>query len=342
MTSAREKLEITPKLIDLGDEIIAVGHIARASCVSGHPFRLAGAGVVALALAAIAYEMALGKGLGAIKSGGSTPIWMALVAAGLGIFATVYQRRGLTIATSDGRTILLSGARDAFLREVVARIGEAIVAAPGDRLHYVVDLKAGTVRPVMTATGGSSDAADMHGSFALPQHQHPAAAATPVQPHDPVPSAVAAAGWGGAAPVNGQPAHLPPARDPIVISGRQAEPHWASAQWPAAPATGESFSHGGPHLNGRPVAAPQAQAAPPSRRELEALIALVMRANIQHKAALLDLLNVVDDHLKGGQTDGVDARAHWESFSGYVEQYLSDVDGLLPMTRRVGRSLPLH
>lgn len=349
MTSAREKLEITPKLIDLGDEVIAVGHIARASCVSGHPFRLAGAGGVLLAVAAIGYEFALGKGLGAINAGGSTPIWLALVAAGIGIFATVYQRRALTIATSDGRTLVIPGARDAFLREVVARIGEAISARPGEHLHYVVDLKAGTVRPVLGGANPPAEIRDLHGPAAVPQSQVAASIGVPVAQREPAAGEAPAGGWNGAAPMNGQASqHLPHARDAIVVPNRPQQAHWASAQWTAAADEGDPFANG-PQPNGAVPSGPHGAAAvataavsPLPRREFDALIALVMRSNIQHKAALLDLLNVVDDHMKGGQTGPEDARAHWQSFSGYVEQYLVDVEGLVPMTRRVGRSLPLH
>lgn len=74
------------------------------------------------------------------------------------------------------------------------------------------------------------------------------------------------------------------------------------------------------------------------KRELDALVAFVVRSDIQHKTALLDLLNVVDDHLKGGATSRGDAVSHWQSFAGYVDQYLGDVDGLLALTRRVGRN----
>ena len=75
----------------------------------------------------------------------------------------------------------------------------------------------------------------------------------------------------------------------------------------------------------------------PPLRDREMLLDFVRRSDVQHKAALLELLAVVEDYLKGGGTVREDAASHWLSFSGYVHQYLTSVEGLVPLTDRAGR-----
>lgn len=92
-----------------------------------------------------------------------------------------------------------------------------------------------------------------------------------------------------------------------------------------------------PYRNGAVTGPPTASPGP--RREVDAVIAFVTRSEIQHKQALLDLLVVVEDHVKGGGTSRDDALSNWQSFAGYVEQYLGNVEGLLGLTHRAGRAL---
>lgn len=94
---------------------------------------------------------------------------------------------------------------------------------------------------------------------------------------------------------------------------------------------------------GRPGGVPGGLAAPATDdgglRDLAFLMQVVDRANLQHKEALLDLLRVVEDHKRGGPTSPEDARAHWQSFAEYVQQYLGNVDGLPEATLRFGRAM---
>ena len=77
-------------------------------------------------------------------------------------------------------------------------------------------------------------------------------------------------------------------------------------------------------------------------RDFQMLMDLVRRSELQHKTALLELLAVVEDYLKGGGTVQEDAVAHWRSFADYVHEYLTEIDGLAPLTDRVGRPFALN
>lgn len=95
-----------------------------------------------------------------------------------------------------------------------------------------------------------------------------------------------------------------------------------------------------PQPRGTPISVPfQPVAQDYGLSDLRSLMQFIMRANLQHKEALLDLLRVVEDHKAGGPTSREEADAHWQSFAEYVQQYLVGYDGLADMTLRAGRSL---
>lgn len=112
------------------------------------------------------------------------------------------------------------------------------------------------------------------------------------------------------------------------FNGAPGGPHGA----PAAVHAGQPPTFAATSLNGRP-------GSPQGNRDLAQLIDFVGRSDIQHKETLLELLRVVEDHEIGGRTSRDDALAHWKSFSDYVVQYLTGVDGLPLLTAQAARSL---
>lgn len=117
-----------------------------------------------------------------------------------------------------------------------------------------------------------------------------------------------------------QPHHLPGARPPP--NGLGPVPH--------DPAPHYGPLHAGPPARAMP---------PPAARDILALIEFVGRSDIQHRDTLIELLKVVEDHEIGGRTSREDARAHWQSFTDYVGEYLGNVDGLPQLTERAAASL---
>lgn len=142
---------------------------------------------------------------------------------------------------------------------------------------------------------------------------------------------VAAAGAGMPARQGptGPAAHAAGGRGPMPING--AYPGPASAHAPM-PANQQPTFAAPPGMGGRPH-------APAGNRDLAQLIDFILRSEIQHKDTLLELLRVVEDHEMGGRTSREDALAHWKSFSDYVIQYLTGVDGLPALTAQTARSL---
>ena len=110
-----------------------------------------------------------------------------------------------------------------------------------------------------------------------------------------------------------------------------AYPGPAPAHAPMPPNQQPTFA-APPGMGGRPH-------APAGNRDLAQLIDFILRSEIQHKDTLLELLRVVEDHEMGGRTSREDALAHWKSFSDYVIQYLTGVDGLPVLTAQTARSL---
>ena len=131
-----------------------------------------------------------------------------------------------------------------------------------------------------------------------------------------------------------RPAGIPPG---YVRNGHAPQDAPANSGAPGA-AAGEAMPRIVPQQAGsRPVREPSNPL-----RDMEALVDFVRRSDVQHKTALIELLAVVEDYLKGGSTVRDDAVAHWQSFAGYAHQYLAAVDGLLPLTDRAGRPFAVH
>ncbi len=355
MAESVTTFEINRDIIDFGDRIVAVRQIASAGCRRSHPVRLAGLGLMVFALAGLAYEAAMNDGMAALRTGGSTKLWLAFVLAGIAVFAIVYQRRALVIALADGSKIRLQGGTNDFQERVVACIGDAMKSSPDETFRVVVDLRAQTI-----------------GNFGLAGHEaasHPTAAprsppsqtsahtntqpqartidgadvspTTRLRPHYPgqqYPAQFPASGESA----NGL-AHEPiKTRSPMPVPGTVSgwPTHTAIVPTDAAPVTHGAHSVGvsGPitPTDPHPALRPQRDASNPLR-DMDTLIDFVRRSDIQHKSALLELLAVAQDYLQGGATVRDDAIAHWQSFSGYVHQYLVTVDGLLLLTERAGR-----
>lgn len=151
MSEIMYRFEITPNVIDFGTRIIAVRHIAGIEVRRSRPFMLLGLVLMLVGGVLIGVEI-VQDGTAALLKGGSTRIWVALVAAGLGIFAQVYQRRGLLISLSDRSRIRIDASRDDFLQGTIERLSEAMRAGPTARFHYAVDARAQTIEDLVVDT----------------------------------------------------------------------------------------------------------------------------------------------------------------------------------------------
>ncbi len=347
MAERIEKLDISPKVLDLGGRLVQVQHVSIAGFATSHPLRPLGVALLAGALYLIGSEAALGTQAFALKTGGSFKLWLGFGATGLAIFSFIYSRRQLLLRASDGTSFALQVPDDKFAATVLGHIREAIEAPAGSTLRYVIDLKAGTV-----ATGGA--ASTSVAPVARDQFH------APVPPSMSAPQPIAMANE----PYRNRPtASQPMTATPAPLNGTYGGHPMNGTMNGAGPANGHApgpMAHSGPNAGfGHPMAhrmtpaaQPQPHASPygaqtmaahatPLRvdpaREMADLIELVSRSTVQHKDALVDLLKVVEDHVRGGPTIRDDAVSHWKSFSEYVHQYLGNTDGLGAATERFGR-----
>ena len=355
MAQRDAKFELTEDLVTFRGRVIAVRQIAVASGNSGRPFRDVGLILIAVSVFAIGYDVVgQGRGLGhllsALQSGGSTLIWSALVVMGLGIFGLVYQKRTLIIRLADGSKIGLAAGSDEFLQRVLSCIGEAIRLGsdraasdrdPAKRWRAVIDMRAQTLE--------MGDGAIIQPS---PVHTPSTPAAFPesgFMPIDPAahPDEIVkdlARKWTTPPYRNGHAAPNDPTSAWLLPAGSAYSPSQSggSALQPAATdahLAGASTPRTAPV---RDIAVRPAREPQNAMRDFQTLLDLVRRSDLQHKTALLELLAVVEDYLKGGGTVQEDAVAHWRSFADYVHQYLTDIEGLVPLTERVGRPFALN
>lgn len=384
MAHRTDIIHITPKVLDFGSRVVALHQVTSVASVKSRPLMPLGLLLLLGGAALVGYEVVL-RGVTDVLKGGSTRLWLALVASGLGIFAQVYQRRGLIIALADRDRIHINANRDDFCLSLVTRIGEAMRARPDANLHYIVDVDTQTIdiaapdglaagpvgqvaiQPAAPPAGAPPErrpelppaAAAAPPSWTPPGTRPPAQGASRL-PHEPLPhESVAAASTrnGAAGQAGATPARFgsPPAATSISAAversatqtqtqqssaGAQTRPPYLNGNGAAHPASAAVSATPGPGplaslstLSG--LASPPAQTG----QDLDSLIEFVRHADVQHKDALLNLLGVVDDYVKGGPTHQDDAVEHWKSFSSYVHQYLTDVDGLTSLTDRAGRRL---
>jgi hypothetical protein len=352
MTEHQDRLDITPRVVDLGDRVIQLQHVVSVGRQALYPFRPFGALLVLAGFGLIGNELVM-RGLLAFKlqSGGSLPLWLGFGAAGIGLFLLLYARRVLMICTSDGGRVELPTSTDEAAAAVILRIRHAM-----EELGSPTSSRAGaSATPALQGTGGSHPAVPWSGApSGLPQ-QLPSGQARPQLTAEPGASQTVPVGRRGEPYANGHAgrgafgsggalAEGIPTGDPAAGAYRRAGGAPVSQQVPATSSGGDRRALGAeamPQTAGRePLALPSMMPAGLARddgsQELIALVEHVRRADVQHKDALLDLLKVVEDSYRG-RASREDAVAHWRSFADYVVQYLGDVDGLIAHTERFGR-----
>ncbi|MEZ5818796.1 MAG: hypothetical protein R3D44_17110 [Hyphomicrobiaceae bacterium] len=342
MAEQQVKLEITPRVVDLGDRVIQLQHVVSAGRHTIYPLRPIGAVAMLAGIGLIANEVvARGPDAFKLQAGGSLALWIGFLVLGIGLFLLLFVRRILSIQTSDGRRIELSAESEEAATALILRIRHAMEAAGGPYASPAMQSTAepGTLPPWTGAPAG------------LPHHQmshpHHAAEAKGVRT---VPAGRQGAGYtnghaGGAAlgSAGGIGADSASITEQAVQAYRRAGS--GGGQHERASAAAERRLGGPDPGQGAardqlalPATLPAGFARDDGVPDLIALMEHVRRSDVQHKEALLDLLRVVEDHYRGRATRE-DALAHWRSFADYVVQYLGDVDGLIAHTERFGRHM---
>ncbi len=349
MTEHQDRLDITPRVVDLGDRVIQLHHVVSVGRQALYPFRPLGGLLVLAGFGLIGNELAM-RGLLAfrLQSGGSLPLWLGFGATGIGLFLLLYAKRVLMIRTSDGGRVELPSSSDEASAALILRIRHAMEELgghPGVRSASV---------PALQPGAGSQAAIPWSGAPAgLPQQLPPSATRPQISVDPGVPQTVPSGrrGEGYANGHAGRGSFGGSATTPEGLSmGDPSAGAYRRAGGSTLPQQGAGVGGGERRLPGGepvaqaagreqlalPTAPPAGLARDDGSQELMALMDLVRRADVQHKEALLDLLKVVEDHYRG-RASREDAIAHWRSFADYVVQYLGDVDGLIAHSERFGR-----
>ncbi len=307
MPNAPARLEITPRIIDLGDRVIQLNNVASASIGSVHPLRGAARFALivfgVLALAELLRFQLWSTGKDAPLFSAIAVLALASLVVAIGLF--LYRKRLLVVSTTDSQSTWIRSADADFLRLVLEAIRTAMTSTdPGFRAH--VDLVAMTISgaaPVSEAAAGPMLRAETGGVDGWADQG----------PEPSLPPSMNGAGHGGTAP---------PSLD---------TPNAILAEPPRNPSFAEAML--------REARSPDVTATPAARSngraELEDVILLIDRAALPHKAELGALLEPVRDHLTGGRTRRSDAMHNWQLFHDYAGKYLTDVSGLADSCRRV-------
>lgn len=343
MAEAEAGLEVTPRVIVVGDKVIHVHQIVSLGRDQSRPLRPFGLAGIGLGAGLLANEFYL-KGLDAfsLKASGSLPLWIGFGAAGIGLFLTLFVRKPLVVRTADGSKTVIPADSDEVAQAIIHRIRQSMEGAP---VHVPAALPhyAGSSQPLASSEAKPGRLVASQAPLGLPSSSSAATASPPgsgrVSPHT-VPVGRRVDG-----PVNGHAAGRPFSNDAgndpsrgndIVHAGGRAGRQSAGEGAGSLIANVEAVSR--EHPLALPASLPSLQPRDDGARDLSQLMDHLRRADVQHKEALLDLLRVVEDHYRG-RASREDAVAHWRSFADYVVQYLAEVDGLIAHTERFGRNM---
>jgi len=359
MAEHHAKLEITPRVVDLGDRVIQLHHVVSVGRHSVHPLRPAGLVALAIGVGLIGNEaVTQGSAAFTLAADGSAPLWVAFAALGVSLFLLLYVRRVLSIQTSDGRRMELSAASDAAATDLIQRVRHAMEMGGSGAFAYRYGSAPSGVQGASDAAAMSQRSAPASGQ---PQqdaaNQSLASSALPAS-WEPAGSRTVPSGRHGGSYTNGHAGGKTLGTGSVSESGsiteqavqayrragggtappkqREQPTTGAAERRLAGPETGASTAGGEPLV--LPATLPPGFARDEGAQDLHTLMDHVRRADVQHKEALLDLLRVVEDHYRG-RASRDDALSHWRSFADYVVQYLSDVDGLIAHTERFGRHM---
>jgi hypothetical protein len=254
--------------------------------------------------------------------------------AGIWLFSST----ALFISTADSRSTILVDKSYQFMREVMERIREALVAGEDGQIVYQVNVHAEKIERLdanSTTVTNSAGAIIAGGNMGDER----------------------ATSGGIADLINRAREHVAPLAEQasqtaseLARRGRSlAEDQVAALRQQAARqrTTGTSANHFS--VNNAPGAivagggmsfvGSQVSTHGSIVNDFDTLMTALASQNLTHKNEILDYLRPVRDHLAGGVTPREDAVSRWLWFAGNVASTLSGVDGVLALVDRIGRLL---
>lgn len=370
MARRPKAIRITPKLIEFEDHIIRVPNIASVT-IGPDPVRRWWAlvfmglaltfflsGMLAMQAAQL---VAPPRGLGAAPQSpgvGAATVLFALAAACAVPGILLFRRKALFISKADSRFTLIVDKNPEFMREVMARIREALLAGEASSIVYQVNVTAERIERIDASTnsvevvnspGASVVAGDAIGtdvaSIALPPPQPAQRLPTAVPPVEHMFDAVLA-----------RAGSVAPGLESLLRGARPHAPQPSPAQQAPAPVTHEpqpSLSKLDPERTSRAVHVAQSPGAiavggnvhnatfathvvATPVGDIDQLMRLLVEHDVANHQQLNSYLAAVRDHLAGGPTSREHAAGYWRWFAEYAVTSLSGVEGVMALVERIG------
>lgn len=371
-------IKITPKLIELDDRIVRVPNIASVT-IGPDPVRRRWAIIIALISLATLYGAKqlydIASMYGSFGRKGAVDFWIPILAlaglAGLALAVYLFMYQALFISTSDGRFTVLVDRKASFMREVMAKIREALLAGEASQIVYQVNVQAERIERLdanSTIVSNSAGAVVAGGSMTNGAGPSPGHYGMPSPAPSPNGNGAYHANGGGPEGVGGGSLsdminrareHVAPlAQQAAQVAGDVARRGRAMAEERMA-AMRERGLDGQqpPQVNANTVtvngAAPGAMIAggamsiSDSRittqgsvvNDFDSVMNVLQRENAAHKDQIIEYLRPVRDHLAGGGTSRDEAKTRWGWFAAQAAAALSGIDGVLTLIERVTRAL---
>lgn len=370
MARRPKAITITPKLIEFEDHIIRVPNIASVT-IGPDPMRRFWALVLmGLALmfflsgwlaSQLAEVMTPPRGYGAAPPSpgmGAAGLLFALAAGCFVPALLLFKRKALFISKADSRFTLIVDKNPEFMREVMARIREALLAGEASSIVYQVNVTAERIERIDASTnsvevvnspGSNVVAGDAIGSdmsaIALPPPQPAMRIEPAVPPVDQMFDTVLARA-GTVAP--SLESLLRSAREPAALHNPQQPPPmpFGHDQKPPLSELSPERTSRTLHVAQSPgaitvggnvhTAAFQTHVVATPVGDLDQLMSLLVERNVANHQQLNSYLAAVRDHLAGGPTSREHAAGYWRWFAEYAVATLSGVEGIMALVERIG------
>ncbi|MBI1383960.1 MAG: hypothetical protein GC150_03495 [Rhizobiales bacterium] len=357
MSHASSRFEITDRVIDFGSHIVNLSQVTSVrvrrrsipGMIVGLLLLLAGLGLLGLAVYSSVDAFVFGGPMNLLGLLAAVP---GLALALIGRYLLFELRSAVIVAASDGAKVAIPAAREELLVAVFQHIKQAIAtenAVPSIR----IDLSRGSIDTVPALPAGRAGEAQIIAPH--DERQGQTARGKPAQGHH---------------HEHGQDARFEP--DMVGDGGhlRQAQAGASTAAYVNGGAEhGRAAGHGGTAAGGRAmqraepsttqpqhhnvhdrghvgVSMPTTRAnARPEQRtvaQIDDILVLMDEAKVPYQDDLERMLFRVRSHLTGEGASREEAVNNWVAFAEYARDYLSGVEGLIPLIDQVHASSVLR
>lgn len=327
MDERYSKLEITPKLIDLGERVVQMKLVTSAGIGTNYPWRNLTWPALLSGLGFLFSGYSSSNGLAYRRPDAVDPAIIMGLAGAVLLFLAVLawgsSARLLVIKLAGSDQIVLQSASHDFLGKVLGRIREAMIAPEDAPIHYTINITAGTIETGALVDLSSTTLSDS-----------PAAA-------------IVRGDVGGAMSTNASGHGQAGAHRPQPGAANGTRPRRERPEPPATAATAKALAgdiaiHGSPGalaVGGSVHQSTLTTQAIGVDRDLQSLIAMVEQARIADQAQVVRYLEYVRELVAAGEPRRAEARSAWSGFFDYAIGTLTGLDGLMAIVDRIDRWL---